>query len=161
MAIITETGRIAIARAIQNEPIYLAWGAGDPAWDQTPVPEDVAAAALHAEIGRRRASVVGYCVPHSEGDILVPGGARFLQSAVPTKHLFFRFAFDSEDGGDAGIRELGVFVGTVPHADCPPGQMYFTPDQVADPGVLLMVERVALVTLSASSRETYETVFEI
>lgn len=161
MALITESGRIAIARAIQNEPVYLAWGSGDPAWDGAPVPEDSDATGLVAEVGRRRASVVSYCTPHAEGDIVVAGGVRYLQSVTPTKYLLFRFAFDFGDGGDAGIRELGVFLGTVPRADLPPGQQYFTPDQIADPGVLLMLEHIALRNLDANSRENYETVFQI
>ena len=85
MAIITESGRIAIARAIQNESVYLAWGSGDPDWDASSLTESLDAVGLHAEIGRRRASVVGYCVPDEEGDILVPDGSRFRQSAAPTK----------------------------------------------------------------------------
>ena len=160
MAILTDSGRVAIAQAIQNEPVHLAWGTGDPSWDDLPEAESITATALVGEIGRRRASVVGFCIPDASGDIITTDG-RFLSSITPTKYLFFRFAFDFSEGGDAFIRELGVFLGTQTHPDLPIGQMYFTPNQVTNPGTLLLLERIARVPRAPSVRTTYEAVFTI
>lgn len=160
MAILTTSGRIAIAKAIQNENIHLAWGSGDPSWDTTPAQEPLSATGLVTEVGRRKASVVGYCTPDDQGEIITTNG-RFQPSQTPTQYLFFRFAFDFTDGGEATIRELGVFVGTVTDPDLPSGQMYFLPGQIVSPGTLLLIERITAVPRSPSVRTTYETVFTI
>ena len=161
MAILTDSGRVAIARAIQNEALYLAWGVGDPAWDTTQEIEPITATQLVSEIGRRRASVVGYCLPDSQGDIITREGGRYRQTQVPSKYLFMRFAFDFQDGGDAMIRELGVFMHTRVHDALPPGQMYFTPEQIVDPGTLLLLERIPRTPRTPSQRTTYETVLTL
>lgn len=159
MAILTDSGRVAIARAIVAQPLYLAWGLGNPAWDLQSDPEPIDADSLVAEIGRRRASVVGFCVPDDAGEIVTVEGGRYRQSLAPTKWVFMRFAFDFQDGGDAAIRELGVFMHVETDPSLPPGQMYFTPEQVLDPGTLLLLERIPRTPLSPSQRTTYETVF--
>lgn len=160
MSILTYSGRVAIAKAIANESIFLAWGVGDPSWDDTPVVEDIAADSLYAEIGRRRASVVGYCLPDEAGEIVTTDG-RFAQSVDPTRYLFFRFAFDYADAADANIRELGVFLGTEVNPELPPGQMYYTPSQLTATGTLLLLEHITKYPRSQSSRIVYEQVFPI
>lgn len=160
MSILTNSGRVAIAQSIANEQVFLAWGTGNPAWDDEPEIEPIEAAALIAEIGRRKASIVGFCEPNDQGDIVTTDG-RFLSSVSPTKYLFFRFSFDFADGYDAEIRELGVFLGTETDPALPPGQMYFTPDQITNPGTMLLLERIERVPRSPSVRTTYEAVFTI
>lgn len=39
MAILTQSGRAAIAASIKQQPIHLAWGTGDPAWESAQVTE--------------------------------------------------------------------------------------------------------------------------
>lgn len=148
-------------RAIANESLYLAWGLGDPEWGQTPPLEPIGDTALVAEIGRRRAAFVGYCTPDPDGDIVTVTDGRFQSSNAPTKWLYFRFSFDFADGGDAIIREMAVFMHTEIAPDLPPGQMYFPPEDIADPGTMLLLERIAPVTLTASQRTIYETVFTL
>lgn len=160
MSILTHSGRVAITKSIANEDIHLAWGSGDSAWDASPQPEPIDATALVTEVGRRKASVVGFCTPNPQGDIVTTNG-RFMASIEPTRYLFFRFSFDFAEGADAEIRELGVFVFTKTDPNLPPGQMYFTPDQIVDPGVLLLLERIERVPRSPSVRTTYEAVFTI
>lgn len=39
MAILTNSGRIAMTISVKTQPIHLAWGSGSAAWDTAPVPE--------------------------------------------------------------------------------------------------------------------------
>lgn len=157
MAILTNSGRVAMAKSVKAQPIHLAWGSGSAAWDTTPVPESITSSALLAEIGRRSATYVQYCEPDEAGAIIVPTG-RFTETATPTKHLYMRFAFDFTDAPTSTIRELAVFVGTQVVAGLPPGQMYFIPAEVTDPGVLLVIEHIQKFERSASVRQTFEFV---
>ena len=50
MAILTNSGRVAMAQSVKAQPIHLAWGSGSAAWDTTPVPESITATALLAGI---------------------------------------------------------------------------------------------------------------
>lgn len=157
MAILTNSGRIAMAMSVMSQPLHLAWGGGDPAWDTTPQPESITATALVNEVGRRAAAYVQFCQPDVAGEIIVPTG-RFSQTDQPTKHLYMRFAFDFTDAPAATIRELAVFVGTQVIGGLPPGQMYFTPAQLADPGTLLVIEHIQKFVRSAAVRQTFEFV---
>lgn len=157
MAILTNSGRIAMAISVKAQPIHLGWGSGSAAWDTTPEPESIDAAALLAEVGRRKATYVNYCAPDEAGEIIVPTG-RFTESLTPSKHLYMRFGFDFTDAPNAVIRELAVFVGTQTDSELPPGQMYFEPANVTDPGTLLVIEHIQKFERSASVRQTFEFV---
>lgn len=160
MAILTTSGRVALAMAVSNEPIHLAWGSGDPDWDATPVAESITETALVNEVGRRAATSVRYCEPDEAGEIIVPNG-RFAESVAPTSHLFLRFNFDFADAPLASIREIGIFIGTTVVADLPPGQLYFLPADVVTPGTLLALERIPKITRSAAVRQSFEFVLTI
>jgi len=140
-----------------TSPIHLAWGFGDPDWDVSPVPESIDDYTLVAEIGRRVTSQVRFCTPDPDGEIVVPTG-RFRESIDPQRHIFLRFNFDFFDAPDATIREVGVFVGTQTQEDLPPGQTYFEPGDITDPGILLVIERVPRFDRSASVRQSFEFV---
>lgn len=140
-----------------TRPIHLAWGGGDPDWDTTPVPETTADTALVDEIGRRKVSIVQYCTPDPDGELVVPTG-RFRQSEVPTRHLYMRFNYDFEDAPGASIREVAVFIGTQTDPDLPLGQTYFEPVQIVAPGTLLVIERTPKFDRSASVRQSFEFV---
>lgn len=157
MAILTNSGRVAMAISVKAQPIHLAWGSGSAAWDTTPVPESIDSTALLAEVGRRKATYVNYCAPDDAGAIIVPTG-RFTESVAPTKHLYMRFGFDFTDAPAAIIRELAVFVGTQTNPALPIGQMYFEPADVVDPGTLLVIEHIDKFERSASVRQTFEFV---
>lgn len=160
MAILTLSGRAAMAAAIKAQPIHLAWGEGDPSWDTTPVAETVDLTALVAEVGRRAATKVAFCEPDSEGEIIVPTG-RFTEVIDESNHLFMRFNFDFQDSPDAEIREVGVFMGTQIVTGLPPGQTYFLPAEIADPGILLNIERFTKFTRSSAIRQSFEYVITI
>lgn len=160
MAILTTSGRTAIAVAIAAQPLHLAWGSGDAAWDETPVPEPIDATALVQEVGRRAVTLVQFCQPDPEGELVVPSG-RFTISAEPTQHLYLRFNFDFADAAASLIREAGVFLGTQVQTGLPEGQRYFAPTDVADPGTLLALERFPKITRSSSVRQSFEFVLTL
>jgi hypothetical protein len=169
MAILTQSGRAAMAAAIAALPIHLAWGTGDPAWDSDPQPESTLDTALINEIGRRTLTLWQFVTPDENGAITVndvddpaiqqsfapsPGNA-------PTNHLYLLFNFDFNDAPAATIREIGVFVSTVTNPELPPGTRYFTPDQIDDPGILLALERIPFFNRQPSVRQTFEQVITI
>ena len=160
MAILTNSGRTAIAASLKVQPIHLAWGTGDAAWDVTPVPEPVTATTLVAEVGRHAATLVRYCVPDVAGSIIVPAG-RFSESADPSNYLYTRFNFDFSDSPAAVIREVAIFIGSQIVAGLPSGQIYFLPADVQVPGVMLLLERFTKFTRSMSARESFEFVVQI
>lgn len=159
MAILTKSGRAAMAASIKAQAIHLAWGSGDEAWDSVPVPEPVTATALVAEVGRRRVTQAQFCTPDPQGEIRVPEG-RFAPSDEPTNHLFLRFLFDYLDSPDATIREIAVFIGTEVSPSVPAGQDYVTADKVASPGQLLTLERIGRINRSSTVRQQFEQVIQ-
>ena len=171
MAILTASGRTAIAQSIAAQPIHFAWGTGAASWATATPQENINAVGLTTEVGRRVATGVQYVTPDSTGDVIVPvfndaaGNAvtkRFALSAVPTPHLYMRFNFDFSDAPSSTIRELAIFVGTVVAAGLPAGQRYFTPAQLSDPGTMLALEHLPeAIIRSPNSRQSFEFVLTI
>lgn len=171
MAILTTTGRSAIAKAIAEQPIHFAWGTGDPAWDNNHVGEAVTASGLVAEVGRRLATSVQFVVADSSGDVIVPvfndaNGStverRFTVVNHITNNLYMRFNFDFADASASDIREVAIFIGTQVAAGLPVGQKYFTPAQVTDPGTMLAVENlIESIKRTPNSRQSFEFVLTI
>jgi len=160
MAILTTSGRSALATAVVSQPLHLAWGTGSAGWDITPVTESIGDAALMAEVGRRSSTYVGYCTPNTTGDIIVPTG-RFASSDTPTNNIYLRFNFDFSDASTSTIREAAVFMGAVPVAGLPAGQKYFLPSQIQSQGILLAIERFPKIVRSATVRQSFEFVLTI
>ena len=71
MAILTQSGRAAMAAALSTRPIHLAWGTGDPAWDDAPEPESTLATGLVNEIGRRVLTLWQFVIEDANGAITV------------------------------------------------------------------------------------------
>ena len=148
LATLTKTGRAAIAKAISVRPLHLAWGTGDPAWDAdgAVLPSLVDSAALACEVGRRTVSSVGFVEPDAAGGIVIPVGiepdgtveeARYKQVEGLSPYLYVRVNYDFNDANNAVIREMGVFMDTETKPELPAGQQYFTPSELASPGMLL------------------------
>ena len=150
-------GRIGLAELVAAKPIYIAWGAGDAAWDTVPQPEPVDGTGLVAEIGRRLATQVGYVLPAPAGEIETPQG-NYTISAQPTRYLYIRTVFAFDDAPTAHIRELAVFYGSVPVGGLPDGQRYFVPAQIADPGRLLLLDRSQNFERNGAVRPSFEYV---
>ncbi len=151
-------GRIAQAELVAAQPIHIAWGTGDAAWDQTPEPEPINASALVNELGRRQATQVAFVNPDPAGTIETPQG-NFSLSAAPTRYLYVRVVFAFDEEPTAQIRELGVFIGCETDPALPAGQEYFTPDQVTIPGKLYLLDRSQNFPRNGSVRPAFEYVF--
>lgn len=159
MAILTDSGRAAVAQSIKERPIHLAWGSGSADWDVTPPTESISTSELLAEVGRRKVTQSLYCTPDPVGEIVVAEG-RFTVSNTPTKYLYLRFAFDFLDAPTETIRELGVFIGTVAKATTPVGQDYLLPEDIEDPGQLLVLEYIQKLVRSPQIRQQFEFVVQ-
>jgi hypothetical protein len=153
MGLITEAGRAAMAKAIKDQAMFLALGAGNPEWgDGTPPAEDGAAAELLNEIGRKALSRSLYVVPDENGDIEVPisvtenGGSysvtveKYSRSETPTRYLYVEFKLDYTDAVNTTIRELGLYTGGILKATLPGGQTWVHKENFEDEGMLFEIE---------------------
>lgn len=156
-AILTLSGRTAIATAIKARTAHLAWGSGSSGWGSTPPSPAVSDTALVAEVGRRRSTQVEYVTPNANGAIEVPQG-NYSISATPTLALYFKFFFDFADGVGETVRERAIFIDTVAASGVPSGQFYLTPAQVQSPGTLLVLERNAPIVREITTRQLFEFV---
>lgn len=174
LATLTNSGRAAIARAIRERRLGFAWGTGEPAWDamtDAELPSLVERTALYNEIGRRVVSSANFVLPDEFGGIVVPVGtmpdgsveeARYSVSDRPTPYLYLRCNYDFGDAANAEIREIGVFMDTVPASGLPPGQQYFTPDEIEDAGELLAMQILRpRILRNPSVRQSIEFVLPI
>ena len=174
LATLTKTGRAAIALALSSRPIHLAWGSGDPAWDDAAndeLPSLVNATALVGELGRRTPASIGFVEPDDDGDIVIPvatgvGGevqeARYKSVTGPSPYLYVRTNSNCEDASNAVIREIGVFMDTVLKDGLPAGQRYFTLDDLDNPGLLVAAQIISpAINRSPSVRQTIEFVLPI
>lgn len=169
LATITQKGRAAMAMAIAQRTIHMAWGSGLEEWDVpgAEIPSYADAEALVSEVGRRVPAIVGYVTPDETGGIVIPIGvdgegkvltARYRLVSVPTPYIYFRSDYDFDDGQNAVIREVGIFVDPVVKEGLPPGQRYFTPDQIVEPGYLFCAQRIDTLLRSASQQQSIQFV---
>ena len=87
---------------------------------------------------------------------------RYKISEAPTPYLYVRTNFNFEDASNAVIREIGVFLDSVPADGLPEGQQYFTVDQISDPGLLLAAQIITpSIQRSPNVRQTVEFVLPI
>jgi hypothetical protein len=154
MAILTQSGRAALAQAVKNQTMHVAWGTGDEAWDSEPIPEDTTQTALVNEVGRRVVSEVFFCEPDDQGELEAANG-RFTLSETPTRNLFVKVQYDFSDASGYTIRELGLFINGETDDELPPGQEYFLPNQVISPGILLLLEHEPAMIRTPAVRESF------
>ena len=160
MSVFTLSGRAEVARMLSERELYLAWGRGNPEWDDAAVPAPADLEYLYDEVGRVAATSVGFALPDEAGDIETPSG-RYARVFVPTRFLYLKFPFAFADAAGETLRECGVFVGTVLTPGLPDAQRYFEPADVADRGVLVAAERFPAFERFATVRQTFESVFPI
>lgn len=120
-------------------------------------PEPIERTELLDEVGRRVVDEVHFVREHPEGEISVPTG-RYRVCEQPSNHLFVRVRFDFEDAANAVVREQGLFVGSVTDPGLPLGQKFFTPSEVQEPGILLVLQNSVPIVRQPSTRETFEFV---
>lgn len=152
MGIITDSGAAAVAKAIRDQSIHLAWGTGGEEWTGNTPQEDERRLTLTNEVGRKALLRSLFVLPADDGEITVSEHGRFAISVVPTPHLYVEFVFDFQDGSGENIREYGIFIGSRVKAGLPPGQSYFTPAEIEDPGTLIMLEHDETPLERAKSR---------
>jgi hypothetical protein len=154
MAILTNSGRAAMAESVRQREMFLSWGTGDEALELQPPDEGlITATSLLNEVGRRICEDVVFCEPDEEGSLITPTG-RFSPSETISNNLAIKVTFDFEDAGDLLIRVFGIFTGTAVAEDLPVGKKYFTPDEIVNPGTLLVIERCAPIYRQVMTRET-------
>lgn len=162
MAILVTSGRAAVATAIMNQPIHLAWGSGQTVWDTSPQAENASTTKLDNELGRLVCTQIQYCTENKTGGgtIIVAKG-RFDKSDDPTNYLYLRFTYDFEDEKFADIRELGIFVGTKPNANLtkPQQDAYMKVGNYSG-GQLLVLEYLSKLTRSDQVRQQFEFVIQ-
>jgi hypothetical protein len=167
MPIMTNSGRAALAAALASQALHLAWGTGDPAWDDLPdpPPEPPEQTALTHEIGRRKVTGVSFVTPDPLGTIAgideTGLAVNFTPSETPTNYLFIVTNFDFGEAPASTIREIGLFMGTVTDPGLPPGQMYFDPVDIVSPGTLVALENIVASARSPGKKQTYEFVMQI
>ncbi|GHT92083.1 hypothetical protein FACS1894122_05430 [Alphaproteobacteria bacterium] len=155
MAILTQSGRAAIAQSVKDQVIHIAWGQGQlEAGHDDFSPEDPMQTTLQSEVGRRIVDGVVFCVGDDNGELVTPTG-RFSASEEPTNNLYIETTYDFEDASDHTIRELGLFVGTKTDPDLPVGQKYFLPADIVDPGILLLLEHSVPLIRTPATREKF------
>ncbi len=151
LATLTNAGRAAFALSLSQQPLHIALAQGLPEWEDTeaPLPDTVTMTALTNEMGRRVPNIVGFVVPDEEGGIVISEGldaggsvvtTRYRMVSEPTPYLYMQVAYDLTDAPSGTIRQMGIFVGSTVREGLPPGQRFFTPDEIDDPGLLLAVE---------------------
>ena len=160
MSVLTDSGRAALARALKEQDLYLAWGGGVESWGDEPPPPDPETVYLVNELGRKGLFTSLYVRPDEEGEIVLSTG-RYRVSVEPTPHLYLKFMFDYEDAPTSRIRELGIFAGGKIKPDLPVGQTYFVPEEIENPGILLLYETRKTLQREPSDRHDFEYVISL
>lgn len=137
MAIITNIGRAAMAKAIMSQAIHIAIGEGSPDWVAEPPRLDYDATALTRETNRFAAQRVIFVNLDDNGEFELPGNRRYSASLTPTRNLYLHTQFGYNDGVESLVREIGVFIGTVAKPEVPSTRKILLPNEIQDPGILL------------------------
>lgn len=106
---------------------------------------DLVAGGLAAETGRVSVSAIHFIVPFAEADpganFTIVDGVKYALVLEPSRMLLFLGHLPAADGAGAPIREYGIFSRCAVAAGLPPGQTYFEPGEIDDPGTLIIVKR--------------------
>ncbi len=112
---------------------------------------------LLKELGRRIPLLKQYVTPDENGDI-VANGATWSVSETPTRHLYLMFKFEATEAVDKVIYQIGLFTNPVLSSSVLPGQQYFIPSDLVDPGSIYLVDNVEPFSRPAGKREIFEFV---
>ncbi|MBV0900068.1 MAG: hypothetical protein KTV77_05040 [Wolbachia endosymbiont of Fragariocoptes setiger] len=126
-------------------------------YTQVTPPEPITSTKLLKEVGRRVVDEILFCTGDENGELITLSG-RFKPSNVPTNNLYLKCTFDFTDAANQVIREIGVIVGTKVKKELPPGQKYFEPKDIENPGILLVLEHTVPLIRTAATRETFSFV---
>ncbi|WP_341820177.1 hypothetical protein [Wolbachia endosymbiont (group A) of Cydia strobilella] len=152
----TVNGSTGVIKRTENSSIPVSDKVTVEYSESTP-PELITSEKLLNELGRRTADEVLFCTGDENGELITPSG-RFRPSNVPTNNLYLKFTFDFTNAANQVIRELGVMVGTKVKEELPIVQRYFEPQDIEDPGILLVLEHTVPLIRTSATRETFSFV---
>jgi len=146
MATFTEEGHIALALAMYQVPFFLALGTlpedYSAKWtvDQEPPTFDPEASIIQP-IGYKIETYKTF-VQESPDGIIEAFGTRYNPSNTPSRFLYIEFKLDKEDAAGLTIYQLGFMINTKIKSDVPQGKQFFLPDEIEDPGILMIGENI-------------------
>ncbi len=162
MAVLTYSARTLWASYIKSRNLYLAIGTGDETWEEIPPSPDYEATGLINEIGRKKIARAFFVNEDENGEIDMPGGRRYSYSDTPTRQLYLHFLFDYGEGLSTSIREIGIFIDTEIKAGLPETQTYFLPEEIENPGTLILIENLETAdTFTPNKKGSYGTILTI
>ena len=162
MAVLTYSARTLLANYIKSRNLYLAIGTGSEDWGEIPPSPDYEATELTHEIGRKKIARVFSVNEDENGEIDMPNGRRYSYSETPTRQFYLEFLFDYGEGLSSSIREIGIFIDTEIKEGLPETQTYFTPEEIENPGTLILLEHLESVdTFTPSKKGSYGTIFTL
>lgn len=162
MAVLTYEARKNLAEYILSRPLFLAIGTGNNDWEDIPPEPDYHATGLENEIGRKKLTRAFFVNEDENGEIDMPGGQRYSYSENPTRQIYLHFMFDYGEGLAKSIREVGVFMNTEIKSGMLEKQTYFLPDELENPGILLMLEHLETPdTFTPNKKGSYGTILTI
>lgn len=108
-----------------------------------PIPQpDLTSQTLVSETGRVSVGAVQYVTPFDEADeassFVMVDGAKYALVAGPSRALLFTAHLSATDGVGDPIREYALFSRCAVDPALPPGQSFFEPSQITDPGTLIV-----------------------
>jgi hypothetical protein len=110
------------------------------------------------EVGRRIVSQKEFVVEDNVNGTIVFNDKRWRIVNDPTPHVYLSFNFQSDEATDVSIYQLGLYTNTIVDPILPPGQQYFVPAEINDPGSAYMLENVQPFPRNAGKREVFEFV---
>ncbi|WP_273792374.1 hypothetical protein [Brucella anthropi] len=164
--------RTLLAQLLYDQPLTIAVGSGDPAWDSLPppaTPDDLEKflgelsqeTALTNPVGFTRVRNKTFVVPDAKGDIIMSDGTKWSKSSDPSNAFLVEGLLDLTDAIDVTLRENGVYAGTEFDDTVLPGQMYIPLANVKTLGTLVELTRFPPIVRDGSLSQSLREIPEI
>lgn len=156
MATFTEKGHTALALALYQLPFFFVLGTlpedYPDKWtvDQEPPPFDLEDSIIQP-VGYKIETYKTFVQEASDG-LIEAFGKRYTPFPTPTRFLYVEFKLDKEDAVGQTFYQLGLAINTKIKPDVPQGKQFFLPEEIEDPGILLLGENI---------RPTYKNIGEV
>ncbi len=151
LSVFVAGSRIAFARFLMEQTLFIAVGSGNPAWDSLPDPtpeeeplrlaELAQESALENCIGVTRVRARSFMKADPNGDIILSDGSAWSVSISDTSTLRLEGRLDIADATGETVRETGVYLGTQISEAVPSGQMFIPLADVTSLGTLIQLHR--------------------
>jgi len=129
-------------------------GAETP-WTTSPPVPNFDAVAMLEEFGRRKVTQVSYAEEDAGGDIGWDGSLWSTTTSV-TRHVYLKFAFETDEAVNLNVYQVAIFVGTVPQGIVPPGQFYLEPADVLEAGTIMYSQYIVPRIFSEFEKPVFE-----